>query len=91
MRAADYLMAIQSADAYLTMLLDFNHMGALMRHVMTLALTNPQKYRGLMDQAGTSGQSEYQSYCQENYKIYLEAIKSLPNPEPPDEYRGTTR
>lgn len=89
MRTPNYLMAIQSADAYLTMLLDLNHMGALMRHVMTLALTNPQKYHGLMDQASTSGQqSEYQTYCQENYKIYEEARKTLPNPEPPDEYKG---
>ncbi|XP_043272202.1 E3 ubiquitin-protein ligase Ubr3 isoform X3 [Venturia canescens] len=87
MRTPNYLMAIQSADAYLTMLLDLNHMGALMRHVMTLALTNPQKYRSLMDEASTSGQSEYQTYCQESYKIYEEARKTLPNPEPPDEYK----
>ena len=83
-------MAIQAADPYLTMLLDFNHMGALMRRVMTMALTNPQKYRGFTDQASSSsGQSEYQSYCHDSYVIYQEAVKSLPNPEPPDEYKGS--
>lgn len=48
---ADYRVAIQGADAYLSMLLDFNNMGAVMRHVMTAALTNPQKYRCFMDRS----------------------------------------
>ncbi|XP_043683976.1 E3 ubiquitin-protein ligase Ubr3 isoform X1 [Vespula pensylvanica] len=83
----DYRVAIQDADVYLTMLLDLNNMGALMRHVMTTALTNPQKYRGLMDPSIFTGQSEYDSYCQDSNKIYQDAVKSLPNPEPPDEYK----
>lgn len=33
---------IQDADAFITMLLDFNNMGGVMRRVMTFALTNPQ-------------------------------------------------
>lgn len=73
------------------MLLDLNKMGALMRHVMTSALTNPQKYRGLMDApsaSSNSGRSEYDSYCYSSNKIYQDAVKSLPNPEPPDEYKG---
>lgn len=37
-----YKGAIQEADAFITMLLDFNNMGGLMRRVMTSALTNPQ-------------------------------------------------
>ncbi|XP_015603280.1 E3 ubiquitin-protein ligase Ubr3 isoform X2 [Cephus cinctus] len=86
-RASDYRVAIQDADAYLTMLLDLNNMGALMRHVMTSALTNPQKYRGLIDPSLSSGLSEYDSYCQDSNKIYQDAVKSLPNPEPPDEYK----
>lgn len=45
----DYHLAVEDADLYLTMLLDLNHMGALMRHVMTSALTNPQKYKSLMN------------------------------------------
>ncbi|XP_012275050.1 E3 ubiquitin-protein ligase Ubr3 isoform X2 [Orussus abietinus] len=85
--APDYRVAIQDADPYMTMLLDLNKMGALMRHVMTSALTNPQKYRTLMDPATLTGHSEYDSYCQDSNKIYQDAIKSLPNPEPPDEYK----
>uniref|UniRef100_A0A0C9QRP8 E3 ubiquitin-protein ligase n=1 Tax=Fopius arisanus TaxID=64838 RepID=A0A0C9QRP8_9HYME len=102
---ADYRNAIQTADAYLKMLLELNDMGALMRRVMTSALTNPQKYQGLMDPGRTSssssssswssssssaasgGQSEYDAYCQESHVIYQDAIKNLPNPEPPDEYK----
>lgn len=36
-----FKMAIQDADAFLTMLVDFNNMGGLMRRVMATALTNP--------------------------------------------------
>ncbi|XP_066595206.1 E3 ubiquitin-protein ligase Ubr3 [Prorops nasuta] len=82
-----YKLAIQGADEYLTMLLDLNNMGALMRHVMTSALTNPQKYRSLMDPSVSTGQSEYDNYCQDSNRIYQNAVKSLPNPEPPDEYK----
>jgi E3 ubiquitin-protein ligase UBR3 len=84
----NYKGAIQEADAYLKMLLDLNNMGALMRCVMTTALTNPQKYRGLMDPSSFTGQSEYDNYCQDSNKIYQDAIKALPNPEPPHEYKG---
>lgn len=37
-----YKAAIQDAEMYITMLLEFNNMGGLMRRVMTSALTNPQ-------------------------------------------------
>lgn len=79
---------IQSAERYLTMLLDFNKMGALMRHVMTSALTNPQKYKSLVDPTVSTGRPEYDIYLKESNKIYQDALKSLPNPEPPDEYKG---
>ncbi|XP_072747592.1 E3 ubiquitin-protein ligase Ubr3 isoform X3 [Anoplolepis gracilipes] len=88
MGVPDYRGAIHEADSYLTMLLDLNNMGALMRHVMTSALTNPQKYGGLMDSSVLMGLSEYANYCQDSNKIYQHAVKSLPNPEPPDEYKG---
>lgn len=84
----NYEAAIQDADEYLTMLIDFNKMGALMRHVMTSALTNPQKYRNLMDLTVSTGEPEYDSYCQDSNEIYQNAVRSLPNPEPPDEYKG---
>lgn len=91
MGAPDFRVAIQDADGYLTMLHDLNKMGTLMRHVMTSALTNPQKYRGLMDPAVSTGQSEYDIYCQDSNRIYQDAVNSLPNPEPPDEYKGKAR
>ncbi|XP_076228505.1 ubr3 ubiquitin ligase isoform X4 [Nomia melanderi] len=80
-------VAVVEADAYLTMLLDFNKMGALMRRVMTSALTNPQKYRCFMDPSHSTGQPEYDIYCQDSNNMYQDAVKSLPNPEPPDEYK----
>ncbi|XP_031787991.1 E3 ubiquitin-protein ligase Ubr3 isoform X1 [Nasonia vitripennis] len=83
----DHKGSIQEADAYLKMLLDLNNMGALMRRVMTIALTNPQKYRGFMDPSIFAGQSEYAAYCQGSNENYQKAIKNLPNPEPPDEYK----
>ena len=84
----NYEIVVQDADEYLTMLIDFNKMGALMRHVMTSALTNPQKYRNLMDPTVPTGEPEYDSYCQDSNEIYQNAVRSLPNPEPPDEYKG---
>uniref|UniRef100_A0ABD2XDP5 E3 ubiquitin-protein ligase n=1 Tax=Trichogramma kaykai TaxID=54128 RepID=A0ABD2XDP5_9HYME len=85
--APDFKTAIQEAEVYLKMLVDLNNMGALMRHVMTTALTNPQKYRGLMDPSTYAGESRYDVYCRDSYKTYQDAIKGLPNPEPPDEYK----
>lgn len=84
----NYEIVIQDADEYLTMLIDFNKMGALMRHVMTSALTDPQKYRSLMDPTVSTGEPEYDSYCQDSNEIYQNAVRSLPNPEPPDECKG---
>lgn len=54
---------------------------------MTSALTNPQKYRNLMDPTVSTGEPEYDSYCQDSNEIYQNAVRSLPNPEPPDEYK----
>nr|XP_033321626.1 E3 ubiquitin-protein ligase Ubr3 isoform X1 [Megalopta genalis] len=87
LRGPDYRDAIKDADGYLTMLLDFNKMGTLMRQVMTSALTNPQKYKCFMDPSVSTGQPEYDLYCQDSNYIYQNAVKSLPNPEPPYEYK----
>lgn len=84
-----YKCAIQDADSFITMLLDFNNMGALMRHVMTTALTNPQMYR-LLTAIPTEGDTESMNFLTESKRIYEDAIKSLPNPEPPDEYKDCT-
>lgn len=72
----------------MTMLLDFNNMGALMRRVMTSALTNPQQYRLLTAEEVTDSQTEEQrTYGEESRRCYEEAVRSLPNPKPPDEYK----
>lgn len=78
--------AIQDADAFITMLLDFNNMGGLMRKVMTSALTNPQKYR-VLNEVADDDDSEYAQYMRESKRIYEEALQSLPNPTPCDEYK----
>jgi E3 ubiquitin-protein ligase UBR3 len=72
---------IQDADAFITMLLDFNHMGGLMRRVMTTALTNPQKYRDL-NEVPEEDDSEYGAYVTESRKIYEAAVGSFLNPKP---------
>ncbi|XP_025832184.1 E3 ubiquitin-protein ligase Ubr3 isoform X1 [Agrilus planipennis] len=77
---------IQDADAFITMLLDFNNMGGLMRKVMTQALTNPQMYR-VLNEIPQPASSEYAQYMVESKRTYEEALRSLPNPEPPEEYK----
>ncbi|XP_075237272.1 ubr3 ubiquitin ligase isoform X2 [Lycorma delicatula] len=81
-----HLVAIQDADAFLTMLHDLSAMGAAMRHVMTGALTNPQIYKHLTE-CSANDESGFASYVIESQRLYLEAVKSLPNPEPPPEYK----
>ncbi|XP_017759565.1 PREDICTED: E3 ubiquitin-protein ligase UBR3 isoform X2 [Eufriesea mexicana] len=83
-----YETAIQNAiqDEYITMLIDFNKMGALMRHVMTSALTNPQKYKNLIGPTASTD-TEYDRYCQDSNEIYQNAVRSLPNPKPLHEYK----
>ncbi|XP_046390043.1 E3 ubiquitin-protein ligase Ubr3 isoform X2 [Ischnura elegans] len=80
-----YLIAIQDADRFLTMLHDFSALGAAMRRVMTGALTNPQIYKNLTDVG--NGDGDYSRYMRQSKRIYEDAVKSLPNPEPPDEYK----
>ncbi|XP_044253038.1 E3 ubiquitin-protein ligase Ubr3 [Tribolium madens] len=77
---------IQDADGFITMLVDFNNMGALMRRVMTSALTNPQKYRDL-NEIPENCDSEYAAYITDSKRIYEEALASLANPEPLEEYK----
>ncbi|KAJ8969367.1 hypothetical protein NQ314_001799, partial [Rhamnusium bicolor] len=81
-----YKGAIQDADAFITMLLDFNNMGGLMRRVMTSALTNPQKYR-VLNEVPENLDTEYAQYQYESKRIYEEALKSLPNPKPIEDYK----
>lgn len=84
-----HLVVIDEADSFLTMLHEFSAMGAAMRRVMTGALTNPQIYKNLVNcSEESSGSSEYHRYMAASKDMYTEAVLSLPNPEPPDEYRG---
>ncbi|XP_072397284.1 E3 ubiquitin-protein ligase Ubr3 [Diabrotica undecimpunctata] len=76
-----YKGAIQDADAFITMLSDFNNMGGLMRKVITTALTNPQKYR-VLNEIPENPSTEYEQYLVESRRRYEEALESLPNPEP---------
>ncbi|XP_017785571.1 PREDICTED: E3 ubiquitin-protein ligase UBR3 isoform X2 [Nicrophorus vespilloides] len=82
-----YKWAINDADAFITMLLDFNNMGGLMRRVMTSALTNPQMYRVLNEQPDPLPETDYAQFLANSKKIYQEALKGLPNPVPLDEYK----
>ncbi|KAL1497456.1 hypothetical protein ABEB36_008425 [Hypothenemus hampei] len=77
-----FKLAIQEADSFITMLLDFNNMGGLMRRVMTTALTNPNKYKTLNDESPENLDSEHALYLIESKRLYEEALKSLPSPEP---------
>ncbi|XP_071446964.1 E3 ubiquitin-protein ligase Ubr3 isoform X2 [Hetaerina americana] len=80
-----YSIAIQDADKFLTMLHDLSALGAAMRRVMTGALTNPQIYKNLTSIG--SGENRYSRYMLQSKRMYEEAVRSLPNPEPPDEYK----
>ncbi|KAF2879439.1 hypothetical protein ILUMI_26719 [Ignelater luminosus] len=82
-----YKGAIQDTDSFISMLLDFNDMGSLMRRVITQALTNPQMYKMLNEVSQSTTNSEYAQYMADSKRIYEDALRSLPNPEPMDEYR----
>lgn len=82
----NYKGAIQDADEFITMLLDFNNMGGLMRKVITSALTNPQKYR-VLNEVPENPSTDYQHYQVESRRRYEEALQSLPNPEPIEDYK----
>ncbi|BES96712.1 Putative zinc finger in N-recognin (UBR box) [Nesidiocoris tenuis] len=85
-----HLVAIQEADAFLTMLNDLSAMGAAMRRTMTSALTNPSIYHQLTDigvLTETMALTEFGKYMIESHKIYEEAVNSLPNPAPLHEHK----
>nr|XP_018904322.1 PREDICTED: E3 ubiquitin-protein ligase UBR3 isoform X2 [Bemisia tabaci] len=77
---------IQDHDDFLTMLHDLSRMGAPMRRVLIGALTNPQIYKNLTELL-PSDESEYASYLVDSQNTYEEALKTLPNPPPPPEYK----
>jgi len=87
-KSQPFVVCIQDADSYLTMLHDFSAMGAVMRRVMTSALTSREIYKNLTNcDTEAAGSSAYHNYMTQSKHIYQQALKSLPNPEPPDEYK----
>jgi hypothetical protein len=53
---------------------------------------NCQVYKNLTDHEAVEPRGagkEIAEFMKESKRIYEEAVKSLPNPEPPHEYKGT--
>ncbi|CAL8073578.1 unnamed protein product [Orchesella dallaii] len=81
------LGAVTSADRFIEMLHHLSSMGAAMRQVITHALTNPQIYKTLTEPVeGSMSQELFGIMCSAK-QTYEEALTSLQNPEPPEEYK----
>ena len=57
-----------------------------MRTVMTKCLIDPQTYQRLTN---VDSDSEYANFMIESKEKYEDALRSLPNLEPPTEFQGT--
>ncbi|XP_077515931.1 ubr3 ubiquitin ligase isoform X2 [Amblyomma americanum] len=80
--------AVQEADGFLTMLHQLSEMGAVMRQVMTQALTNPLSYRTLTCAAAMDVEDEAKAaFLRHNLECYEEAKRRLQNWECPPEYQ----
>ncbi|XP_026278143.1 E3 ubiquitin-protein ligase Ubr3 [Frankliniella occidentalis] len=73
--------AVQDADLFLSMLVEFSSLGAAMRRVMANTLTNPQVYKNLTQCTPTSSAS-----MRTSAKVYEAALDTLLNPDPPEEF-----
>ncbi|KAG0423827.1 hypothetical protein HPB47_000437, partial [Ixodes persulcatus] len=83
--------AVQKADGFLTMLHQLSEMGAVMRQVMTNALTNPLSYRILTGPAALETEDEPKAnFIRQNNERYEEAKRKLKNWESPPEYQEIT-
>ncbi|KAM7303015.1 hypothetical protein ISCGN_018523 [Ixodes scapularis] len=83
--------AVQKADGFLTMLHQLSEMGAVMRQVMTNALTNPLSYRILTGPAALETEDEAKAnFIRQNNERYEEAKRKLKNWESPPEYQEIT-
>lgn len=81
------LGAVNSSDRFIDMLHNLSSMGAAMRQVITHALTNPQIYKTLTEPVqGSVPEEVFELMCNAK-KTYEEALTSLTNPEPPEEYK----
>ena len=78
---------IKKADLFLKLLHDFSSLGSAMRTVMTKCLIDPQNYQRLTN---VDEDSEYASFMSRSKEMYEDALRSLPNLEPPAELASTT-
>ena len=79
-----YERVIETADRFLKLLHDFSSLGAAMRTVMTKALTDDQSYFRLTN---VNEDSEYANFMRKSKDFYEDALRSLPNPDPPREFQ----
>ncbi|CAN7992707.1 unnamed protein product [Ixodes hexagonus] len=83
--------AVQKADGFLTMLHQLSEMGAVMRQVMTHALTNPLSYRTLTGPQALETEDEGKAnFIRQNNERYEEAKRKLKTWESPPEYQEIT-
>ena len=75
---------IQKSDRFLKLLHDFSSLGSAMRTVMTKCLIDPQTYQRLTN---VEEDSEYANFMSRSRDMYEDALRSLPNLEPPTEFQ----
>ncbi len=76
---------IDEAQRFLKLLHDFSSLGAAMRTVLTSALVDMQSYERLTN---VNEDSEYANFMRRSRELYEDALRSLPNPDPPAEFQG---
>jgi hypothetical protein len=79
-----FFKVIKTADLFLKLLHDFSSLGSAMRTVMTKCLIDPQTYQRLTN---VDGDSEYSNFMCRSKESYEDALRSLPNLEPPAEFQ----
>lgn len=81
-----YKTTIDEADKFLCLLHEFCEMGTAMRSVITKCLINTDQYTALTENI-LSDDSEYANFMRRSAMKYSEALNSLPNPDPPEEFK----
>jgi len=82
-----YEKVIENSDRFLKLLHDFSSLGAAMRTVLTSALVDSSSYSRLTGSAAAED-SEHAAFMRQSRELYEDALRSLPNPEPPAEFQG---
>ena len=77
---------IKEADLFLKLLHDFSSLGSAMRIVMTNCLIDPETYRRLTNVEGDYTE-EYSNFMSRSKDMYEDALRSLPNLEPPSKFQ----